>query len=212
MLAVPHFRLPPGVAVAVATQPEPGLLSPAERARLVGFASEDRQRAFVLGRTAARTLLGQALGLAPERVGLDVAPSGALVVPGRRVSVAHTGRGADALGVAAVAHVPVGVDAETVAVRRPDLWRRLLSPTEYDALDALGGPTDDAQTLLWALKESVLKGQLTGLRAGARSVVLGVPSGGRVQAVSDLSGVWEVAYARLGPAVVAVAWQDAGDG
>ncbi len=208
MSAVPQFHLPSGIAVAVATRPEPGLLSADERTRLAGFANADRRHAFVLGRTAARTLLGAQFGVAPEHVGLDVAPSGALVVPGYRVSVAHTGRGADAVGIAAVAGVPVGIDAETVAVRRPDLWRRLLSPTEHDVLDALGGPTDDVQTLLWALKESVLKGQQTGFRAGARSVVLSVPDAGRVRAVSDLSGAWEIAYARLGAAIVAVAWQD----
>ncbi len=215
-LRLPPLRLPPGVAVGVATEPEPGLLSPAERARLESFASADRRHAFVLGRTAARTLLGEALGLAPEHVVLDVAESGALVVPGYGVpgygvSVAHTGRGAGAVGVAAVARRPVGIDAETVAARRPDLWRRLLSPAEHGALEALGGPTDDAQTLLWALKESVLKGQQTGLRAGARSVVLGVPKDGRVRAVSDQSGAWDVAYARFGAAVVAVAWQESED-
>lgn len=209
MRAVPRLRLPPGVAVAVAVRPEPALLSADERARLAEFASSDRRHAFVLGRTAARTLLGEVLDVAPERVGLDVAESGALVVPGRRVSVAHTGRGAGALAVAAVARVPVGIDAETVAARRPDLWRRLLSPTEHAVLDALGGPTDDAQTLLWALKESVLKGQQTGFRAGARSVLLSVPDGGRACAVSEQSGAWEIAYARLGSAIVAVAWQDA---
>ena len=48
----------------------------------------------------------------------------------------------------------------------------MLRDDERPALDALGGPTDDAQTLLWSMKEAVLKGQRTGLRAGARSVRL----------------------------------------
>lgn len=189
------------------------MLSGAERARLEGFRSPDRRLGFALGRTAARGLLAHATGEAPEHVRLDVAPDGSPVAPGRFVSIAHTGRGEASLGVAATAPVPVGIDAEAVAARRPDLWRRLLSPAEYAVLDAFGGPTDEAQTLLWALKEAVLKGQRTGFRAGARSVVLALPDGtpeaGRVRAVADLSGAWEVAYATVGGAVVAVAWQEA---
>ncbi|HEX8297767.1 MAG TPA: 4'-phosphopantetheinyl transferase superfamily protein [Rubricoccaceae bacterium] len=178
-----------------------------------GFSHADRRLAFALGRTAARDLLARATGEMPAYVRLDIAADGAPVAPEHYVSIAHTGRGAAVLGVAAVASVPVGIDAEVVAVRRPDLWKRLLAPTEYDVLNALGGPTDGTQTLLWALKEAVLKGQRTGFRAGARSIVLSVPEGtaeeGHVRAVADQSGAWEVAYAHLGSAVVTVAWQEA---
>lgn len=203
---LPGLALPPGVAVATATVPALDALSAGERAVLDAFASPDRRLAFALGRTAARGLLASALGLDAAGILLEVGEDGAPRVPGRYVSIAHTGRGADAVAVAAVAHGPVGVDVERIGPRRPDLWKRLLAPAEVGVLDALGGPTDRTQTLLWALKESVLKGQRTGFRAGARSVVLTLGAAGRASAVSEISGAWEIAYAPLGGAVVVVAW------
>lgn len=202
----PGLALPPGVAIAAATAPSLDALSADERARLDTFASPDRRRAFALGRTAARGLLATSFGSAPADVRLTVGADGAPCAEGRHVSIAHTGRGVEAAAVAAISRSPVGVDIERVGPRRPDLWRRLLTPGESGVLDALGGPTDDVQTLLWALKESVLKGQRTGFRAGARSVVLTLGAAGRASAVSDLSGAWEIAYAPLGGAVVVVAW------
>lgn len=206
-LSLPGLALPAGIAVATATRPDERVLSADERLRLAAFASADRRLAFALGRTAARALLAEALGVPAVEVAMTVGDDGAPRSPGRSVSIAHTGRGAEAIAVAAVAHRPVGVDVERVAPRRPDLWRRLLTPAEHDVLEALGGPTDEAQTLVWALKESVLKGQQTGFRAGARSVVLSLGEApGRARAASEQSGAWEVAYARLGGAWVAVAW------
>ena len=204
----PGLALPPGIAAVVVTDTDEALLSADERQRLAGFASPERRRAFMLGRTAARGLLAASLGVPAADVPLTVGDDGAPRIHGWSVSIAHTGRGADALGVAAAAQVPVGVDVEHVGPRRPDLWRRILTPAEHTALEALGGPTDDAQTLLWALKESVLKGQRSGFRAGARSVVLTLGGAGRAQAASEQSGAWEIAYARLGAAWVTVAWNE----
>ncbi len=208
----PGLDLPHTVSVALATEPDAAVLSTAERERHDAFASPDRRLAFALGRTAARHLLAASLGVAPGDVDLAVGDDGAPLVPGRYVSIAHTGRHERVIAVAAVSQAPVGVDVETVGPRRPDLWRRILAPAEYGLVDALGGPTDEAQTLLWALKESVLKGQRTGLRAGARSVVLSLSASGRASAESGVSGAWEIAYARLGEAWVAVAWARVGTG
>ncbi len=204
--------LPPHVAVALATLPEAHVLSSDERARMEAFASAERRLAFALGRTAARRLLAERLGLDPDVVPLRVAADGAPTVPGATVSIAHTGRGAAAVGVASVSDAPVGIDAERVAPRRADLWRRILAPDEHGLLDALGGPTDDTQTLLWTLKESVLKGQRTGFRAAAQSVALTLHGEGRASAVSPTSGAWDIAYARLGEAWLTVAWATEGDG
>jgi 4'-phosphopantetheinyl transferase len=204
----PDLALPPTVAVALATTADEAALSDEERAVRDGFGNADRRLAFALGRTAARGLLAGALGLDPADVPLRVGGDGAPRVSGYGVSIAHTGRGAAAVAVAAVSRGPVGIDVEAVGPRRADLWRRLLSPSEHAVLDALGGPTDSAQTLLWALKEAVLKGQRTGFRAGARSVVLTLPEalGGRASAVSERSGAWEIAYGRVGGAWLTVAW------
>lgn len=204
----PGLALPPSVGAAVATVADEAALSADERSRRDAFARADRRLAFALGRTAARHLLADALGLDPATVPLAVGADGAPLVRGRHVSIAHTGRGPAVVAVAAVSHGPVGVDVEAVGPRRADLWRRILAPSEHAVLDFLGGPTDSTQTLLWALKEAVLKGQRTGLRAGARSVVLTLDDdAGRLSAVSEQSGAWEVAYAPFGGAWVAVAWR-----
>ncbi len=211
MPAVPSgLDLPQHISAAVATQPEAHLLSLDERARMEAFRSAERRHAFALGRTAARRLLATRLGLDPDAVPLIVAADGAPTVRGASVSIAHTGRGTGAIGVAAVSGVPVGIDVERVAPRRADLWRRILAPEEYGLLDRLGGPTDAVQTLLWSLKESVLKGQRTGFRAAAQSVVLTLGDAGRASAESATSGAWEIAYTPLGDTWLVVAWADEG--
>jgi 4'-phosphopantetheinyl transferase len=187
-------------------------LSADERARLDAFSHADRRRGFVLGRAAARALLAERLGVAPADVPLGVAGDGSPTVgdaPGVFVSIAHAGRGERAVGVAAVADGAVGVDAEPIRPRRPDLWRRILRPDEHALLDRLGGPTDRAQTLLWSLKEAVLKGQRTGLRAGARSVRLSLGDDGETgSAVADASGAWRLAWTDAGGMWISVAWAD----
>lgn len=176
------------------------------------FRHPDRRRQFALGRTAARTLAAARLGLDPVAVPLSVGTDGAPDLPGLHVSIAHTARGEHAAALAAVGEQPVGVDLERVAPRRPDLWRRILTPEEYAVLDALGGPTDDAQTLLWTLKEAVLKGQRTGFRAGGTSVRIrlgadGVPPArGLATATARESGGWTVAFGREDDLWVAIAW------
>jgi len=203
--------LPSSLALALADAADTPVLSVEEQARAETFGHADRRLAFALGRTAARNLLGESLGIDGRVVPLSVGADGAPETAGRCVSIAHTGRGASVIATAAVSPGPIGVDLERVGPRRADLWRRVLTPAEYDLLDALGGPTDEAQTLLWALKESVLKGQRTGFRAGAQSIRLSPggrteATGGLISAVSDQSGRWEIAYASLGGAWVAVAW------
>ena len=190
------------------------VLSPDEAARCAAFGSADRRRHFALGRLALRTLAAERLGLAPAAVPLGVAADGAVEVAGHalRVSVSHGGAGDATVALAAVAARAVGVDVEAVRPRRADLWTRILRPDERPALDALGGPSDASQTLLWSLKEAVLKGQRTGLRAGARSVRLALAEdadlrAGAAMARSDASGAWTLRYVRRGGAwlVLAVA-------
>ena len=210
-----RWGLPPGLRARLATDTDDasGVLDAAEAARRDAFGHADRRRQFELGRLAARTLAGERLGVAARSVPLAVGADGAPELDGGHVSIAHTGRAGAAAALAAVHAAPVGVDLERVAPRRPDLWRRLLNASERPALDALGGPTNDAQTLLWTLKESVLKGQRTGFRAGARSVTLsldadgGPPALGAARAASA-GARWRVAFGRSGDLWLAVAWLD----
>ena len=180
---------------------QPDMLSAEERARLAAFTSPSRSLGFVLGRTAARTLLADATGCDPREAGLAVDASGAPVVEASPyfLSIAHTG-GREAWGGAALARQPVGLDLERIAPRQPALWRRILSETEYPLLDPLGGPTDEAQTLLWSLKEAVLKARRTGLRAGMRSVSLAAldPLRQRAEATDRAGGAWHLGFERRG--------------
>ena len=209
-----RWRLPSGLAARLVDAPEASCLSADERVRMASFGHADRRRQFMLGRRAARTLAAERLGLAPDAVPLTVGADGAPELPGLVVSIAHTGRNTQTAALAAVADVPVGVDLERVAARRPDLWRRILAPEEHALLDALGGPTDDAQTLLWTLKEAVLKGQRTGFRAGGQSVRMALdadgapPDLGRATATAR-GATWHVTFGRQQDLWLAVAWRPA---
>ena len=214
-LKVLREALPPDVRVALASGGAGGDthrdLSDAERTRLASFGSADRRVRFALGRRAARTLAAERLGCDAADVPLRIGADGAPRLDGAHLSIAHAGRGGDAVGAAALADRPVGVDVEPIRPRHPALWRRILRDDERPVLDGMGGATDAAQTLLWSMKEAVLKGQRTGLRAGARSVRLTLDRPARLDAggaaaVSEASGAWRLAYADLGGLWLVVAW------
>lgn len=211
--SLPDWPLPQGVEALLTTEPDDSVLTSDEHRRLASFRHVERRRQFILGRTAARTLAAAHLGCAPAEVPLSLGDDGAPRLDGSYVSIAHGGRREASVGAAALADRAVGIDVEAVAPRRLDLWARILRPEERPLLDALGGPTDSAQTLLWTLKEAVLKAQRTGFRAGGRSVRLDLSAGGvppeegEATAASD-AGDWRLCYGRVGELWVAVAWAD----
>lgn len=189
-----------GVSAALATAPEQtsaqALLTAAERRRQAGFGDADRRVHFALGRLALRRAAAERSGAAPADVSVSVGAGGAPEADGLHASISHGGAGAAAVGLAAVAPRPVGVDVEPIRARRADLWRRILHPDERATLDGLGGPSDRVHTLLWSIKEAVLKGQRTGLRVGARSVRIApfAADGGAASAWSERSGAWTVRF------------------
>lgn len=173
------------------------LLSSDERARWDSFGDLDRRLAFTLGRTAAKTLLADTLGCDATDIQLVVGESGAPEVQGHswHVSISHAGRGG-VIAAAVVSRERVGIDLERILPRHPSLWRRILAPEEYSVLEALGGVSDESQTLVWSLKEAVLKARHTGLRSGTRSVVLHDLDAGACSALArDLDGgLWRLDY------------------
>ena len=187
------------------------VLSRAERDRLATFASSERRRQFVMGRLAARRIVGEALGETPQAVRIELGKDGAPRIEKGYVSIAHGGRGFAARGVAVYSHRPVGVDAEAIQPRHPGLASRILAEAEGGILDSLGGASASSLTLIWALKEAVLKGQRTGLRAGARSVRLEqiqvANASGHAEATSVSTGRWELAFERQNDLWIAVACQ-----
>lgn len=199
--------LPDRLVVRLATAPEPALFDAVERQREAAFGHPDRRRGFALGRTAARRAAAAATGLDPAAVRLVVAPDGAPELPGAglHLSIAHAGKAAQHLAIAAVAPVVVGVDAERVRPVRPDLYTRILAPSEHALLGTFGPDPDAAQLLAWSLKEAVLKGLRTGFRRPARSVRLLEAAGGH--GVAEADGRWALRYARHGAFWLAVAWR-----
>lgn len=204
--------LPPDVALRFVTPDTGGaapvdVLTDEERVRLASFAYADRRLGFALGRTAARLLLAERLGCDPRAVPLALADGGAPLVEGHPlyVSISHAGRGPETLAAAAVAERPVGLDIEWIRPLHPNLYRRILAPDEYALLDALPLGHDEAQALLWSLKEAVLKGLQTGFRRSALSVHLADVGDGRARADAGGGSTWTLGYGRRGGFWVAVA-------
>src|SRR5690606_35435787 len=98
-----------------------------------------------------------------------------------------------------------GLDLERIQPRHPRLYRRILRPDEHALLDALPLDHDAAQTLLWSLKEAVLKGLQTGFRRAAHSVHLQDVADGRAFADAGDGAVWTLRYGRRGDFWVSVA-------
>ncbi|MEM8557694.1 MAG: 4'-phosphopantetheinyl transferase, partial [Bacteroidota bacterium] len=116
------------------------MITEAEAARHASFGHPTRRVLFALGRTAARTLLAERLGVDPLDVPLVVADDGAPEVAGHpvEVSLSHTLTPDETpIALAAVGDVPLGVDIEALKPRRPDLYRFLLHPEEYRLLHLL---------------------------------------------------------------------------
>lgn len=210
----PFSGLPHGITLRYATSPGDVLpkdtaLTTPERERLATFGRVDRQRSFILGRTAARTLLAERLGCAPVDVPLVVIADGALDVPDHplRVSIAHTGTGADTLALAGVGEQPIGVDLERIVPRLPDLYRRILHPDEYPLLKEIDLDHNTAQVLLWSLKESVLKGLQTGFQRAAQSVRLADVRDGYARADTGDGPQWTLRYTRRDNVWVTLAWR-----
>ncbi len=175
------------------------VLSVQELDRMESFGYPGRRRGFALGRMTARSVLATRLRIQPLDVPLVVAEDDGLVVDGHalHVSISHAGRGDYARSIAAIAERPVGVDLEEIVPRRPDLYRRILHTNEYGLLESLGLPHNDAQLLLWSLKESVLKGLRTGFRRSAQTVYLDDLSDGSGHAHVGDGPSWALRYGRM---------------
>jgi len=178
-------------------------LSTEEHRCLQSFGSEKRRREFMVGRAAARQLIGHCLDLAPSEVSLAVADDGAVDVRGGdlHLSIAHSGPHA----VAVAAPHPVGVDLEAVVERDRSLIRFLLHPDERERVMQLF-PYDTVPTivLLWTLKESVLKARRSGFRLSPKKLRLDLddvdgslsspPASGRVTIRVEGGTSWRVGY------------------
>lgn len=181
-----------------------------ERLQLEGFRHERRRHEFALGRATARALLAERLGVAAQDVPLRVAEDGAPELDGDLyVSIAHTRTRGQTRAAAVAASRPVGVDLEQVRPRRPDLYRFLLRPDDYDVLDQLPLDHDAAQVLIWTLKEATLKALRTGFRLSPKKLRLSVEPERQAATVRTEEGaLWSLRYAERDGCFLAVAFSE----
>lgn len=209
-------HLPPDIAYrhltyeAVQAEDWAALLSGEERQRLATFNHAARRRSFVTGRVAARTLLAEHLGIAPEAVPLIVTPGGCVEAADTsyRVSIAHTGPHA----VAAIGRRRLGIDLERIAPRHPGLPRFLLHPHEEGLLEALPMPHPHAVILCWTLKEAVLKARRSGFRFSPKKVRLAIdPAQAAARAETDDGEIWHARYTEHDGCYLAIAFEELGE-
>lgn len=137
------------------------LLAPDERARQARFVfARDRDR-YAVARGLLRTILGEATGVAPERVRLVAGPNGRLALDeGPAFNVSHSeARLAIALA-GGDARLPLGVDVERARAidELDDVAARVCTPDELARLRALPGPARLAAFhRLWTRKEACMK-------------------------------------------------------
>jgi hypothetical protein len=202
-------------------QAPPGLLSPREEAILAGLMLWPRRRKWLLGRWAAKRLLGELAAEGNSFVGgllgtpsLDEGwrsevsilndESGVPYVDrqgqGRlRLSLSISHRGDWGLvAVALVSGACIGADIETVQPRDPALVRQFFSDSEADCV-AGGGDVDRTVARIWSAKEAVLKAMGIGLRHDTRDIVVG----DEVDIPADLAEAWRALEIRLAPVLAA---------
>ncbi len=181
-------------------QDHPWLSHPeVERARR--FATPLLTERWVRGRLFLRAVLGDLLGVPPDRVGLRVGGAGRPEVEGLTgpadVNLSHT----DQVVVLAVAAQRVGVDVEQGGrVAGRDLLRTaevVSTASEHRDLARLvsaSGADDGAAAFarLWVRKEAVLKAEGSGFLRDAREVEVGIGPVGEVGAVRVDGIEWTV--------------------
>jgi 4'-phosphopantetheinyl transferase len=143
------------------------LLLPAERTRFDGYHADADRLMFLLGRAMARTLVGEAIGVAPTAWRWREGPHGRPEIDAPatpvRFNIAHS----SGVVACALAHGrDVGVDVEDLERAAFDvrLVRRCCSPLEAADVEARPADRWPARFLrYWTLKEAYLKARGLGI-------------------------------------------------
>lgn len=193
---VSAFRL----SYRLGVEPDPGALGcllPDELERLYKFHFVDDRVRYAATRSTLRRLLGNALGLEPVHVPLEVAEAGKPMVPpalGLEFNVSHSG----SEGIVALCRGGrVGVDVERMRedVDHRAVSARVFAPAELEEFAGL----DDASARHrfyrgWVYKEAVLKA--LGLGIGAETRAFSVLERATLEVVTE-PGALPVAANRL---------------
>jgi len=144
------------------TEEQPDLLTNAELTRADAFSTQTLRRRFVVRRGRLRLLLGARLGIAPQKVPIEIDGHGKPFLPDNPLYFSASSRNEHGLiALSMTSHV--GVDIERVPeALDPSLLQDVLGEPERRLL----GESQDAQelfTLAWVGKEAVAKALGVGL-------------------------------------------------
>lgn len=188
------------------------LLDPDERRRAERFRVDEGKLRFVAAHAMLRCLLGERVGIPPQRIELVTGPRGkpALAAGGAagpHFNLAHSGE----LAVVALATRELGVDVEALRPfpRAERFAARFFASSEQQWLRATPeAERGDATLTLWTFKEAYLKAVGSGIAMPLAGVEVDPdrPALLRVAGVAPAPGDWTLLGARLpGPAMAAVA-------
>jgi len=155
-------------------------LSPAEQQKLATLRFPKRRDEWLLGRYAAKSLLRSLpayRGLPPKAIEVRNDPDGvpALVLPAGTLppgslTISHSGPYA-LCAVSAGPDLRIGADLERVETRSEDFIEDYFTPCEREMVHAARRESRDfVATLVWSLKEAMLKALGVGLRWDTRRV------------------------------------------
>jgi 4'-phosphopantetheinyl transferase len=168
--------------------------------------AESRQRSFLLGRAALRTLLADLTNTDPSRVALKVLSDGRVLAPETpyHVSISHSGDRA----LAVVSTRRIGVDIEQIVERPESLLRYVLHRDEVAHVERLPVPQEETLFLCWTIKEAVLKALGTGLMRSPKSVRMNIDyENGRAIVRDETENTWEVIFERRNEYMLALAYE-----
>ena len=159
----------------------PDLLSPREEKLLAGLGHVPRRRKWLMGRAAAKRLVGDMLGegrVPDEKISVLNQPSGEPFVLiegrggwGRPISISHRSEVGMA-GAPLDETARIGADVETIEPRDSALVRQFYTESEARIVEAAGKDRDEVVSRIWSAKEAVLKLLGLGLRIDTRGVLV----------------------------------------
>lgn len=189
------------------------LLSETERAQHHRFIPQKKRHEYMVARVLVRTVLGRALGVAPEVLQFTANEWGRPAVwppAPLHFNVSHT----DGLLVCMVSGNPdIGVDTEQLA-RAPDLLalaNTVFAPQELQDLAALPDSEQGYRAVvLWTLKESYIKARGMGLALPLDGFAFRFDADGRVRlevspALEDDGSRWQFHTRLLGEHFISIA-------
>jgi 4'-phosphopantetheinyl transferase len=160
------------------------LLAPAEHARAARFGRAALRDRYVVGRASLRLLLGDALGVPPERVVIERGHRGRPYTPLDATldfNVSHT-REVALFGIARGTRIGVDIEHGERTLNVDGVARKFMSPAEQDALAAMGDDERRRALLrLWTCKEAMSKATGDALSAPFRRLDVTLEPGPRLR-------------------------------